>query len=135
MSESYIQLAKSEFWGAGHQIFVYYKASWLILSCSQSGEPLFQGSMSLRWRGEKKSYLIRESKHQGLSHHPSTEGPQKKWGGLTWSGKIKGTFPEEVTFELDLEEWAGIFLLEKKEEREKEVTEMCHKECVPKKEE
>ena len=56
-----------------------------------------------------EKHLIRGFRHQGLSHYPSTEGTQIKWGGLRWPGKIRGTFPEEVTFELDLEEWAGIF--------------------------
>ena len=51
-------------------------------------------------RAEK--YLTRESRR-----HPSTEGAQKKWGGLTWPGKIRGTFPEVVTSELDLKEWEG----------------------------
>lgn len=83
-----------------------------------------------------EKHLIRGFRHQGLSHYPSTEGTQIKWGGLRWPGKIRGTFPEEVTFELDLEEWAGIFSFwRRKNGREKEVIEKCHKEYVPKKKE
>lgn len=39
----------------------------------------------------------------GVKPDPSTKGAQKK-GGLTQPGKIRGTFTEEVTFELNLEE-------------------------------
>lgn len=88
MCESYIQLAKSEFWGADTKhVYITKLPVWFWAAVNVEN---LCSRETYHWDGVGRSeeYLIRESRHQDVSHHPSTEGTQKKWGALMWSGKI-----------------------------------------------
>lgn len=71
MSGSYIWLAKSEFWGVGTRYVYITKLPGSFWAPAKVE--------AFHWEGVESEWdLIRESRHQGLSHDPSTQGAQRK---------------------------------------------------------
>lgn len=80
---------------------------------------------TFHWDRVNRKRLDLGIRDKDLSHDSSAKGIYRKEGDLTRPRKIRGTFTEEVIFEFDLEEWVGIFLLEKKRMVERKNVLVC----------